>query len=318
MLCQCREIRADQMFPIMSTLFIHSQDTTARSNVSCLKIKQIPSGTNCFLLCFTALYLQVLILLSFLKSPTPDLLSGLLQHLAQCAIHLNGCYWLPLWRHHHTGTKTLFNWSKEMVCTEQRLWKIWQFSFFLKQWHKRPRLYCFSKTSWQWLFLVVTDAGRCALQDECTARSLYTKAKVMLWSTVVTTFFLVDHHLSLGHLWLAQSHCSKSSFPMISEWTGLGLLLPVRLQVYPLKQVFFNFPLEQAKSILYCVLFKAGKTMAAKVCPDDVCVLHRTSTSELWYIKYHWIYPWTLLVSPFHYLMFAKCLKYGWWNYSQI
>lgn len=87
MLSQHTEMKADQMFRIMSRLFIHFLDATARNNVSCLKIIQIHSGTDCFLLCFTALYLQVLILLSFLKLRTLDLPSCLLQHLAQCSIN---------------------------------------------------------------------------------------------------------------------------------------------------------------------------------------------------------------------------------------
>lgn len=46
------------MFPIMSTLFMHSQDTTAKNNLVS-KIIQIHSSTDCFLLYLT-IYKQVL------------------------------------------------------------------------------------------------------------------------------------------------------------------------------------------------------------------------------------------------------------------
>lgn len=56
MLCQHTEMKADQMFYIMSRLFIDFLDATARNNVSCLKITQIHSGTDCFLLLFIAIF----------------------------------------------------------------------------------------------------------------------------------------------------------------------------------------------------------------------------------------------------------------------
>ena len=71
MFCQLSEIKTDQMFPIMFRLSIHPWDARARNNLSHLKIIQSHSGTDCFLLRFTAFYLQVLILLigqKFLES----------------------------------------------------------------------------------------------------------------------------------------------------------------------------------------------------------------------------------------------------------
>lgn len=63
MFCQLSEIKTDQMYPIMFRLSKHPWDAKARNNLSHLKIIQSRSATDRFLLCFTAFYLQVLILL---------------------------------------------------------------------------------------------------------------------------------------------------------------------------------------------------------------------------------------------------------------
>lgn len=187
------------------------------------------------------------------------------------------CYWLPLWRYQVQthGLTEAKNWyAQNRDCEEYGNLVFFSCCFvvalfcflFLKQWHTWPRLYCLSKTSRQLLFLVVTGAWRCALQDECTVRSLYMKAKVMLWSTVATTLFSRSPFVSWPPV--------VSPKPLLKELTANGLRVdwPRPVKVHHLEQiVFFLYNKLKAFFFLnYCLLFKAGKTMAAKGFPDDV------------------------------------------------
>lgn len=107
-----------------------------------------------------------------------------------------------------------------------------------------------------------------------------THIRKLCFHLLMQPLFFRDHHLSLGHLSLVQSHCSKSSFPMVSRWVGPGLLLPLDHST-----CFEACPLQppppapapaknKLKAFFPLPSFKAALTMAAKVPSWYACAPH--------------------------------------------